>query len=246
MDNSICLWDAGKSALVFVDIDGEHLSAPSYRSVKIGASDSLSVAFQVIPLQEDFFLASGIVKENRFVLLDGKGNLSGLFGDYPKGYRSQNSDAENGFIYQGVMAYQKKKGILAAACGMGESICFYDMNNAGNLVKEYSFEHPSYELTGDNSSPVVFRTDNKNGFVDLKSSANYCIGLFSGEERKGYQDYGGNKLLLFAWDGEPVKMIRLDRQYTNMAVDEERHRILLLGVDSDGGDYILSEVELPE
>lgn len=240
--NSLCLWDAGRSSLVFVEQDGGSLS---YRSVQINVDDSLSAAFQVIPLREDAFLASGIVKGHRLALLDGRGHVVSLFGHYPKGYRRQNTDAENGFIYQGTMAYQEKKGVLAVACGMGESICFYDMNNGGHLIKEYSFEHPIYELTGDNVSPVVFRTDNKTGFVDLKSSTNYCIGLFSGEERIGPEDYGGNKLLLFAWNGEPAKMMRLEGKYTNMAIDEERRRILLLGVDSDGGGYMLSEVELP-
>lgn len=241
--NSLCLWDAGRSSLVFVEKDGKSLS---YRSVPIHVDDSLSAAFQAIPLREDAFLASGIVKGHRLALLDGEGNVTGLFGDYPKGYRPQNTDAENGFIYQGAMTYQEKKGVLVVACGMGESICFYDMNNGGRLMKEYSFDHPVYELTGDNVSPVVFRAGNKTGFVDLKSSADYCIGLFSGEERMGREDYGGNKLLLFAWNGVPVKMIRLKDKYTNMAVDEEGRRILLLGVGSGGGDYVLSEVELPD
>lgn len=70
----------------------------------------------------------------------------------------------------------------------------------------------------------------------------YC----SGEVRTGVNDYGGNKILIFDWKGNPIKLIVLEQQYTNLAIDEENKRILLLGTSSETKDYIISEIELPE
>mgnify|MGYP003618504031 FL=1 len=146
------------------------------------------------------------------------------------------------------MTSQNEKKVFAAACGIGESIMFYDLNNKNNphLIREFTFDHPQYDLTGDNEQPIIFSKARKNGFIDIKSSSNYCICLFSGEVRTEVNDYGGNKILIFDWKGNPIKLIVLEQQYTNLAIDEENKRILLLGTSSETKDYIISEIELPE
>ena len=151
-------------------------------------------------------------ENHRFALLDKNGNILKRFGNYPKDYKPNNTDIENGAIYQCLLTSQNEKKVFAAACGIGESIMFYDLNNKNNphLIREFTFDHPQYDLTGDNEQPVIFSKDSKNGFIDIKSSSNYCICLFSGEVRTGVNDYGGNKILIFDWKGNPIKLIVLE------------------------------------
>ena len=248
INDKISLWDAGKSTLTFAGIDHNNILSPTFQNIKIKEDTTLLSVFQVIPLQEDLFVATGIIKNHRFALLDKNGNILKRFGNYPKDYKPNNTDIENGAIYQCLLTSQNEKKVFAAACGIGESIMFYDINNKNNphLIREFTFDHPQYDLTGDNEQPVIFSKDSKNGFIDIKSSSNYCICLFSGEVRTGVNDYGGNKILIFDWKGNPIKLIVLEQQYTNLAIDEENKRILLLGTSSETKDYIISEIELPE
>lgn len=248
INNKLSLWDTGKSTLTFAKIDRNNISSPTFQNIKVKEDTTLLSVFQVIPLQEDLFVATGIIKNHRFALLDKNGNILKLFGDYPSNYKQNNTDIENGSIYQSILTFQNKKKILVAACGIGESIAFYDMNNKNNpnLIREFTFDHPKYDLTGNNEQPIIFSKDSKNGFIDIKSSSNYCICLFSGEIRTGVNDYGGNKILLFDWNGNPIKLIVVKQQYTNLAIDEENKRILLLGTSSETEDYIISEIKLPE
>ena len=199
-------------------------------------------------MQEDLFVAAGIVRGHRFALMDGQGRVVGGFGKYPEGHETQNTDMENGFVYQSLLATQGERSLLAAATAMGESIQFYDLSDRDNpvLVREFTFEHPLYNRTGDQEQPIVFDAKNPDGFIDLKATPDYCVGLFSGEARTDLRAYGGDKIVIFDWDGNPVKLITLGQSYTNLAVDAEKNRILLLSVQPETGDFVVSGISLSE
>lgn len=246
-NEEISLWDVGKLTLTFMKVDPENISSPILQQIKIKEDTTLLSAFQVIPLQKDYFVATGIIKNHRFALLDKNGNILNLFGDYPKGYRQNNTCIENGSIYQSLLSFQKDKKVLAAACGIGESIMFYDMEDKNNphLIKEFTFDHPQYELTGNKEQPITFFSSSKNGIIDMKPSSDYCICLFSGKTRTDSNNYGGDKILLFDWNGNPAKLISLAQEYNNLAVDEVKKRIILFGTNPNTGDYIVNEIKLP-
>lgn len=244
--NKISLWDAGKSSISSASIEDDN-NLSDFHHTKIQSDTTLAAAFQVIPINNNQFIAAGIVKQNRFALLNEKGKVVRTFGQYPKGYDTQNTDSENGFIYQGELIFNDKKNVLVSASGMGELISFYKITEKEEpvLIKEYAFEHPIYQKTGEENQPVGFKLDNIMGFIDVKMSTKYCVCLYSGEKRTDPYGYGGNKILLFDWDGNPIKMYSLKNTYTNMAIDQIGNRIILLGTDSNTGDYILSEMKVP-
>ncbi|MBE6286803.1 MAG: hypothetical protein E7099_01235 [Mediterranea massiliensis] len=244
--NNISLWDTGKSSVSLAKINDDN-SLSDFHHTKIESDSMLTAAFQVIPINHNKFIAAGIVKQNRYALLNEKGEVINTFGQYPKGYDTQNSDSENGFIYQGELIFNDKKEVLVSACGMGEIISFYKITEKREplLIKEYAFEHPIYQKTNDSNQAVAFKFDNIMGFIDIKMSTKYCICLYSGERRTDPYGYGGNKILLFDWDGNPIKMYSLNNSYTNIAIDQINNRIILLGTDSNTGDYKLSEINIP-
>ena len=229
-------------------IDRHQPAASAFEFLKMQEDSSLFAVFQVAPVREDLFVAAGIVRGHRFALMDGQGRVVGGFGEYPEGHDSQNSDMENGFVYQSLLATQGERSLLAAATAMGESIQFYDLSDRDNpvLVREFTFGHPLYNRTGDQEQPIVFDAKNPDGFIDLKATPDYCVGLFSGEARTDLRAYGGDKILIFDWDGNPVKLITLGQSYTNLAVDEEKNRILLLSVQPETGDFVVSGISLSE
>lgn len=246
VDNRLVLWDSGKSILTLATVDTDDLSSTEYQRVEIKPDSSLISAFQVFALKDDLFIASGIVKHHRFVLLDKYSKFISSFGNYPQ-INKNKSDVENGLAYQCLLTYQSEKKVLVAGNGIGESISFYSLNNihVPRIIKEYIYANPVYDYTGDESQPVVFKKDNVVGVVDIKSSLKYCICLFSGEPRNA-ENYGGNKILFFDWDGNPIKALMLKQQYSNMAIDEDQGKIWLLGTDPNTSDFIVSGIELPE
>lgn len=244
-DNKVCLWDTGNSSISSAMVEDDN-SLSEFQHTKIQSDTTLLAAFQVIPINNNKFIAAGIVKQNRFALLGEKGEVVKTFGQYPIGYDPQNTDSENGFIYQGELIFNEKKGVLVSACGMGELLSFYKITEKEEvvLIKEYALEHPIYQKTGEENQPISFKFDNKMGFIDMKMCQKYCICLYSGEKRTDPYEYGGNKILLFDWEGNPIKMYSLKKTYTNMAIDQINNRIILLGTDSNTGDYILSEMKV--
>ena len=242
------LWDAGKSTVALARIDRHQPAASAFEFLKMQENSSLVAVFQVVPVREDLFVAAGIIRGHRFALMDGQGRVVGGFGEYPEGHETQNTDLENGFVYQSLLAAQGERSLLAAATVMGESIQFYDLSDRDNpvLVREFTFEHPLYNRTGDQEQPIVFDAKNPDGFIDLKATPDYCVGLFSGEARTDLRAYGGDKILIFDWDGNPVKLITLNQSYTNLAVDAEKNLILLLSVQPETGEFVVSGLPLSE
>lgn len=247
LENKLYLWDTNKETIYRTDFKvGKE--EPIFEGVKIPADSILLAAFKVLPIRENRYVATGLIKGNRFIFIDSQGQVLNTFGDYPKEHVGRTyTDIENGFAYQSFMAYNLKKDILAVGSMNGESIVFYDIRDihSPHLIKEYIGSFPQYDDNSDSQSwSVVFRPDNINGFIELKPSSKYCIGLFSGVPRSEEDTYGGNIILLFDWAGNPVKKIKLKYRYTNMAFNESSKELILFGKHPETFNFILAKVDL--
>lgn len=248
LDNNLYFWDSNKKE--FVSVNPENYQRKY--SVKVeNDSSSLIDAFKVFPLEQKIYVATGLVKDKRMALLDDEGKIITTFGDYPKERMDKiYTDIENGFAYQAIITYQKEGHMLAIGSRDGESIAFYDLTNLHSpvLVKEYIYSYPSYkDLSTEKSQSVVFLPDNIMGMVDMKSLDKFCICLFSGETRKKGEAYeGGRYVLIFDWNGNPVKSIDLGRGYTNIAINEENKELILLGNDPNTLDFNLYTMDLSD
>lgn len=248
LNNNLYFWDINKKELVSVNPENYQRNY----SVKIeNDTSSLINAFKVFPLEEKLYAATGLVKNKRMALLNNEGKVITTFGDYPKEDKNQvYTDVENGFAYQSIIAYQPERHILAVGSREGESIAFYNLTNrrSPSLIKEYVCSYPSYkDSSTENSQSVTFLPDNITGMVDMKSLDKYCICLFSGKTRKPGEAYeGGRYILIFDWDGNPVKSIDLGRGYTNIAVNEADKELILLGNDPQTLDFNVYTMDLSE
>lgn len=236
-------WDAGKRVFVSLPKDYPQCENLSGKETPIALNDSLLDVFHVIRAGEGHLVATGIIKNHRAALLDSEGHTLTLFGAYPE-QRTTLTDAENGFLFQGVSAYNSEEHVIALASLMGESISFFSLKDQAHpvLLKEYSFDNSAaYELSGDADQPVAFLPDCKIGFLDIKAYKSSFVGLFSGRPREGKNAYGGDKLLFFGRDGEPSELVYLNRSYTNIAVDRTKDVVYLFGTDSETGEYVIDE-----
>lgn len=243
-DNSLTLWDSSSSTLSFIDPSNHSIE----RKIKISPNASLLSPFQVMPISDRRLIATGILSKGRVALLDEIGKELFVFGTYPKEDKGREyTHTENAFAYQSHAAYQSKKNRLVLGAYWGESIVFYDLsdNNNPKQIKEYIYSYPKYTDNSDNSqSSVKFKKGNISGFIDIKASSKYCVCLYSGEPYYAGEEYGGDKILMFDWEGNPVKYIKLDKKYSNLAVSEETQEAILIGTDPKTLEYVVAKVEL--
>lgn len=244
VNDKLFLWDAGQSALSLLSI--KHNSSCIQKRIPISSDSCLISAFQVTPVDEEHFIASGIIKGHRLAIIDTLGHTCTVFGNYPfTNEHAAGNDMELALANQGEATYQQKRHRFAISNLTGESISFYDLSDLRHpkMCKEYNYDTPQYKKTGDGS--IAHPRDSKMGFIALTSSSDYCIGLFRGTASRSAQDYGGNKLLFFDWDGNPIKAYLLNEYYTYLTVDEETKRIFLLGTDTETLNYKIDILPIP-
>lgn len=250
LGDSLVLWDTNKETLAYLGTNYDAMTTiPTPRQVKITSNGALLAAFKVLPLRSDLSAATGLVKEKRIALIDGAGKVVVAFGDYPREEKDKKyTDSENGFAYQSQMAYQHNKQVLAVGSCYGESISFYNIEDekSPRLIKEYCYSYPQYrdDSNGQQYQSVIFDKNNVFGIIDMKASSEHCICLFSGEVYSPDRAYGGQFLLLFNWSGNPVKMIKLDQLYANIAINEKEQEVYLLGNNPNTLDFIVAKVRL--
>lgn len=246
LGDKLGVYDNNKREFLFLSLNDS--ASISYTTIKMDEDDGI-IPFNIYALAENLFLATGLIKKGRFALFNNEGVSMGTFGEYPKpDVTNIASYTENAFAYQALIAYQSNKKKLAVGNQFGEGISFYNMNNTlhPQLLKEYIMNPPHYIDTskGDMKS-VTFQKDNICGFVDIGASEKYCIGLFLGQARvKGEEWRGGDKLLIFDWNGNPVKEICLPQKYLQMSISEDK--IILLGNDPKTIDFVVHTIDLSE
>lgn len=127
---------------------------------------------------------------------------------------------------------------------------FYDLKNIykPKLMQKHHYLQPKYRLDTDGS--VIFSKENIAGIIQVEGSSNFCFCLYAdrkfSECLSGEDTYSANKILIFNWNGKPLKVISLEYRYSAMAVNEDKQEILLLGVDDKSNDYVISRLNLNE
>lgn len=246
LGNKLGVYDNNKREFLFLSLND---SLPfNYATIKIEEDENI-IPTNIYALAENLFLATGLIKKGRFALFNNEGMPIKTFGEYPKlDVKNIASYTENAFAYQALIAFQPNKKILAVGNQFGEGLSFYDLNNPlhPKLLKEYIMASPHYvDSSTEDRKSVTFQKDNICGFVDMGASEDFCIGLFLGQPRvKGQEWRGGDKLLIFDWNGNPVKEISLSQKYLQMSISDDK--IILLGNDPKTVDFILHTIDLSE
>ena len=131
---------------------------------------------------------------------------------------------------------------MVAATLSGEFITFYDMKdlNSPTLIKKKGNLLPVYN--GSRVSP-----DNVYSFIDVTGNSRYCIALYWGKTDKKYPHkdlFGGNKLLIYDWDGNPIKSIQLDHIYIGIAAAPNSGKVFLVRKDIETKEFLIESVDL--
>lgn len=245
-DGKLGLYDENKKEFAWFSYEKDTVCSSS---IELAHSDKM-FPFKVIALSNEYFVATGLIEENKhFVIYNKEGQKVSVFGDYPKDDSKPDcSYQDNAFAYQPAgMVYNAKEKVFAVGERDGQIAMFYDMSDISHpkLLKQNVASYPQFvNSSTSTSSSVSFLRENVSGFFGMAVTDKYCVGLFSGKQSQNGDAYitGGDKLLLFDWKGNPVKMIVLPQEYSMITASEDQ--LILLGTSPETSDYVINTINI--
>lgn len=190
-------------------------------------------------IRQDQYIANGIFP-NRIALLDYKGDTNITFGHYPFENEFKNYNYPTlAMAFQGKFAVHHTGMKAVLATSNSANLDFIDLTNLDkpNIYRQLHFWKPSFQDNSkENSISTALLNDNKFGFRDIKVTSKYIYTLFSGRTFDRYDNKAleGNQILVFDWEGNPVKRYQLD--YDIKAIEVTPNNSVL---------YAFSDLEQP-
>ncbi len=229
---------------------------PCKKETYIQTSPEFITAFKVFLLTKNKHIASGIIKDAHWAIIDSTGNMTKKFDSYPVDphFPGLLTDDDIAMAYQGTFTTNPSQTKAMYTYSNGIILRFCSIEESGYLTrnKELIYEYPRFkENSTEKIKSVVFSENNLNSFISIKSTENYCFLLYSGltaleaSKEKGAW-HTGNKLLIFDWDGNPVKAIYLPLRYSMFAVNAQERLVYLLTTNDESAtdDYSLHILDL--
>jgi hypothetical protein len=104
----------------------------------------------------------------------------------------------------------------------------FEGNLSPKLVSRISKSTPKFSGTADGSGNVSLFLDNENpyGILSTAISEKYIYALFSGKRFDDPLALQSDQILVYTWDGAPVKILKLQNEISEIAVDLEDSYII--------------------
>lgn len=219
--------------------------------VEAAGSGPEHYAIRVLPLQVtstiaatawvgDSIASTGFFPAGRITYLDSNGVAIGTAGTLPPGDSRTPANVRQ-HAYQGLLVVRPDRSRMAVLTRhLGQVEIFA---SAGELLRTvtgpYLFE-PRYRVVRSSGENVMGTdTDLRFGYIAAAATDRVFVGLFSGRTRAGFPDAAtfGTFVHVFDWDGNLLRVLRLDHAGIGMALDE--HEEVLYVVVHDPAPSIL-------
>jgi hypothetical protein len=188
-------------------------------------------------LSDNTFIASGAF-QSRLCFYNLNGDTIKTNG-YVPGKRDHNVTIFEHLVvaYQCALNFNHRKKKIAICNYDGDLLEIYDIK--GNIIKTVHGPDlfiPEYIPYSGHAK----MTSQRCGYTDLCSSSNYIYCVYSGERQENMQDWlvgCGKNILIFNWQGEPVKQVKTDIRLGPINFSEERNTIY--AICYDGAEFYI-------
>ena len=194
---------------------------------------------------DNFVIFTGMMEEGRYLYYDLNSRESEVYCSYPVGKEYENSPGEvkNRIMISSVMGMKPDQTKFVCMHYNSGVIDICRIENGGIVRhKLVDFFYPNVRIReGSDGFPAVGITrDYPNGFFGVQTDDNYIYAIYSG---KTYEEYGAafsqcDYLLVFDWDGNPVKAYHLEMPLTSIYWNESEHT--LYGLSVGDGEYLVT------
>lgn len=142
---------------------------------------------------------------------------------------------------QGVLIMHPEKKAFAYSVNFSSNIDFFEIvNDKIKIKKSLRLGDPICEpvvgsVAGGGTYHSVQRTENsETGYIGLSATTEYVYALYS-DKKLNENGWKSNIVLLFDWDGNPVKKYILNADAYYIAVDENRKNLFAAVKNAEGG-----------
>lgn len=105
------------------------------------------------------------------------------------------------------------------------------------LVKSLNLKNPEYEpLQDDKYNRMVPLDHNIIGYIDIAPTNQYVYALYTNKkirEKDVSNDFSSNIILVFDWEGNPLRQYRIDQEAFYIAVDEASQKLYAAIINSN-------------
>ena len=237
LNNHLILFDVNKRECFVLQHGAAGISfQPLFHS-----EDSL-IHLELLPVQNNRYITTGLHKDSRFYLLDRNGKSICSFGEYP--YRDEEERQVDGFIrgeiYQGKLAANPLRSCFVQAMRKAKILTFYEQSGAGwNLIKDIRESYPQY-----NYNNAAISADNPLGYLDVCATEKCVYALYSGKTIRDKKDaaFGGHVIEVYGWDGTLLKRYLSDLPLKVIEVSKDDNYLYAI---ADNPDPVLVRFSLP-
>ena len=200
----------------------------------------------IVPVDSERYLGIGAYKwDKHFVLFDTKGHVydsaTSLYNATDVHYNNYTKYLSN----QGVIVRHPKEHKYVGTTNNSGIINFMKIKGDRiSHIKDYNVILPSWEaVQRENMNRVVWTDKTINGFLDLSCNEKYVFALYS-EDLIEEKEYISNTILMFDWEGNPKKIINIDKTVQQIAVNNDTLYALFEDIEGNTQIIAYSLVEL--
>jgi hypothetical protein len=204
--------------------------------VEIQIKDFPHYIIEIIELNSDRYLISGMFTEHRFLLINGSGEIKGSYGIFPEKIEKMNHPVS-----------EKNMGCVnvVTATGNGFASIVYDSgiiefftvrNDSIVKVNEIIYSDIDFEPATMDGITSILRSNKNTGFIDVVTHKNKVFGLYSAVDWATDPHKASHAEYIFIYDntGIPLKALKLQYPLQRIAIDPDSDIIYGFGSDENG------------
>lgn len=191
-----------------------------------------------VAVTDSFLIATGFYDEGRYLYYPMTGSNYRYQLSYP-GFPSQPDirPKTKQILYASSVIRIRPDGKAFACTDMRCGILDICRIEDGNIrrTKEIAFYYPKVYIDEDGKAPVAYSNNNRYGFADLQAADRYIYVLYSGRKYRDDRQkmYECPHVLVFDWEGNPVKSYTLDVPLTCIYYDNAENALYGIGFSAE-------------
>ena len=195
-----------------------------------------------LPIDSSYFIGAGFYDSKyQYALF----NLQNEVSDYSRevfNSKESYSDIHKFLSNQGIFKNHPKKDKFVYSVSRSSNIDFLEVTNGKiNIMKSIKLSDPQIKPVdlGNNSYTIDYNPHSVLGFLDIFPTDNFVYTLYSDKPEinndGSYNDYSSDVILVFDWEGNPVKKFILDKEVAYIGIDEIEKKFYTIQKDNEGG-----------
>jgi hypothetical protein len=170
---------------------------------------------------DSLYLAQGNFKNYRLALFNKKGELLSKILKYPN-YNSSKNKIYYSLAYQGKTSIKPNNSKFVHITFNSSNIGFYHIkDNELHIIRKIFLQDPNMKLINVGKGDAYGCIPNTNcitGYIDVYATKKYIYALYSNKKFSNNKRKESSKILVFDWNGMPIKILRLDKEVRYICV----------------------------